>query len=71
MDCLRCGGLMVKETLPAPRDEVRKPVSIWKCIQCGEAIDPVILRNRGIQQRGEEIPRSKTREGSNRPSRRM
>ncbi|WP_447980104.1 hypothetical protein [Candidatus Nitrospira bockiana] len=36
--CWRCGGLMVVE------DYVEFPV--WRCVQCGEMIDPVILRNR-------------------------
>ena len=49
--CARCGGLMVTafcmdllfcigETEFAAR----------RCVQCGEVVDPVILRNRGIQQ---------------------
>lgn len=36
--CLRCSGLMVIEP------GVDCPV--WRCVQCGEVIDPVILRNR-------------------------
>ena len=36
--CLRCSGLMVVESC------VDFP--LWRCVQCGELIDPVILRNR-------------------------
>lgn len=36
--CLRCSGLMVIESC------VDFPV--WRCVQCGERIDPVILQNR-------------------------
>ncbi len=36
--CVRCSGLMVVEPC------IDFPV--WRCVQCGEVIDPVILRNR-------------------------
>lgn len=36
--CVRCSGLMVVE------QSVDFPVR--RCVQCGEVIDPVILRNR-------------------------
>ena len=36
--CLRCSGLLVVE------QGIEFPV--WRCVQCGEMIDPVILRNR-------------------------
>ncbi len=36
--CLRCSGLMVVESC------VDFPV--WRCVQCGEIVDPVILHNR-------------------------
>jgi hypothetical protein len=36
--CLRCSGLLVVE------QGIEFPV--WRCVQCGEMIDPVIFRNR-------------------------
>ena len=41
--CLRCRGLMVAEWC-----EDRSDYSAQRCVQCGEMVDPVILRNRGI-----------------------
>lgn len=38
MNCSRCSGLLVIE------QDFEFPV--WRCVQCGEMIDPVILRNR-------------------------
>lgn len=48
--CLRCGGLMVPEQV----FEIR---SIdWRCVSCGERIDPVILAHRQVH-RPEELVR--------------
>jgi len=44
--CSRCGGLMVAEWCEDLSDYTAQ-----RCVQCGEVIDPVILRNRGAQQR--------------------
>jgi ribosomal protein S27AE len=44
--CPRCGGLMVAEWCEDLSD-----YRAQRCVQCGEVIDPVILRNRGAQQR--------------------
>jgi hypothetical protein len=44
--CVRCGGLMVVETCIDFWDHVEKDVAVGRCVQCGERIDPVILRNR-------------------------
>ena len=38
--CHRCGGLMVQE----PVFEIRSVD--WRCVSCGERIDPVILAHR-------------------------
>lgn len=39
--CHRCGGLMVPESVHELRSYD------WRCISCGERIDPVILAHRG------------------------
>jgi hypothetical protein len=44
--CPRCSGLMVAEWCEDLSD-----YRAQRCVQCGEVIDPVILRNRGAQQR--------------------
>ena len=44
--CPRCSGLMV-----AVWCEDLSDYTAQRCVQCGEIVDPVILRNRGAQQR--------------------
>ena len=43
--CPRCSGLMVAEWCEDLSDYTAQ-----RCVQCGEVIDPVILRNRGTLQ---------------------
>lgn len=38
--CHRCGGLMVQEKV------IELHVFEWRCVSCGERIDPVILAHR-------------------------
>jgi len=49
--CIRCGGLMVTDfcmdSLFCNRET---EFGANRCVQCGEIVDPVILRNRGVQQ---------------------
>ena len=42
MRCPRCDGLMVRETYYGHCETHEG----WKCISCGEVIDPIILKNR-------------------------
>jgi hypothetical protein len=42
MECRRCNGMMVGERFYGPGD----PFWGWRCIQCGEIFDVVILENR-------------------------
>jgi hypothetical protein len=46
MRCQRCDGIMVSEEFYGLDDVF----SGWRCIFCGEIIDPVILKNRRIQK---------------------
>ncbi|MBI5316509.1 MAG: hypothetical protein HZB34_11105 [Nitrospirae bacterium] len=49
--CIRCGGLMVTDfsmDVLFCLDETE--FAAIRCVQCGEIVDPVILRNRGVQQ---------------------
>lgn len=39
--CLRCGGLLVpsyKESIE--RDFVGAPATLWRCVNCGDCVDP-------------------------------
>ena len=49
--CLRCGGLMVNEVsmdLMSSSGELECVTT--RCVQCGDILDPVILRNRSLHQ---------------------
>ena len=48
--CLRCGGLMVPEQgFRLFSDSGHLDFSARRCVQCGELVDPVILRNRHLR----------------------
>jgi RNase P subunit RPR2 len=56
--CSRCNGLMVGEQGFAARiDTGEASVSLRRCVQCGEIVDPVILRNRRLQH-GTDLSRT-------------
>jgi hypothetical protein len=46
--CVRCGGLLVSEACVDLLDETGEIRFLaWRCVCCGNLIDPVIARNRG------------------------
>ncbi|MHC9062950.1 hypothetical protein ACYX34_09710 [Nitrospira sp. CMX1] len=46
-NCRRCGGLLVAERIDSTVDMfVEQQVSALRCVQCGDILDRVILRNR-------------------------
>lgn len=48
--CSRCGGLMVQDFCLDILGNIGESEFIAKrCVQCGEVVDPVILRNRGTR----------------------
>jgi hypothetical protein len=48
--CSRCGGLMVTEQcFDLLSDNGHLDFLAKRCVQCGELIDPVILRNRRLR----------------------
>lgn len=57
MKCHRCGSIMAYERFYAPHDHF----SGWRCILCGEIIDPVILQNRQTKMNSKS--RGRGREG--------
>lgn len=49
--CSRCGGLMVREFCTDLLNSTGElDCSIVRCVQCGDVVDPVIRRNRDLQQ---------------------
>ena len=48
MRCRRCRGLLVKDRLYDLYD-TQLHTEAWRCIACGDLLDPVILRNRAGQ----------------------
>ncbi len=49
--CARCCGFMVNDSYPDLLNNVgESKFSAKRCVQCGEVVDPVILRNRGARQ---------------------
>ncbi len=49
--CSRCGGLLVSEFCMDVLDGLYDPEFIaHRCVQCGEVVDPVILRNRRLRE---------------------
>ena len=45
MFCSRCHGLMLNDQVYDP-DEAILNLPIWRCVNCGETVDSLILRNR-------------------------
>jgi hypothetical protein len=46
--CVRCGGLLVTSfTASLERDATGTPVTLRRCVNCGDCVDPFILANRG------------------------
>jgi hypothetical protein len=49
--CVRCGGLMVREFCTDLLNSTGElDFATARCVQCGDVIDPVIRRNRHLQQ---------------------
>jgi hypothetical protein len=49
--CIRCGGLMVNDSYMDLLNNVgESKFAAKRCVQCGEVVDPVILRNRGTRR---------------------
>jgi len=47
MRCLRCGGWMILDQFMDLRDDMgRLNWEGWRCVNCGEIVDPVVLCHR-------------------------
>jgi len=49
--CLRCRGAMMYDQFYGAREQFWG----WKCVLCGEIVDPVILQNRQLMSSGQGI----------------
>ena len=58
--CLRCRGAMVYDKFYGSQEQFWG----WKCLTCGEIVDPVILENRQLMraEQGINLPRARMRE---------
>ena len=50
--CLRCGGMMISEKFY----DISNTFFGWRCVICGEILDPVILLHRLSQDADLQIP---------------
>lgn len=49
MNCYRCTGLMQRYYIYDPDTETGNTfVKVWQCLNCGEIVDQVILKNRQL-----------------------
>lgn len=47
MDCLRCHGMMVEDWFEDAKADLRNMSFYgWRCVCCGDILDPVIAANR-------------------------
>lgn len=53
MRCTKCDGFMVVDDLIDMRESYHPMwLRAWRCVACGNVVDPLILRNRMIQEAG-------------------
>ena len=53
MNCMRCRGLMVREHFIDLFDGTGQlSFKGWRCVCCGNVLDPVIARNRRMHRAG-------------------
>ncbi len=57
MKCPRCGGLMnFEEFISASADSLPWNYEGWRCVYCGEVVDPLVIMNRSMSKvSGEKI----------------
>ena len=49
--CLRCSGAVIYDTFYYSYEQFWG----WRCLICGEIVDPVILENRQLMRSGQRI----------------
>lgn len=48
--CPRCNGAMVYERF----QDMLERFHAWRCVNCGEIVDPVVARNRGSEKKAKK-----------------
>jgi len=62
MCCKRCNGLMIRDSFLDLRDDTgRLNFEGWRCLNCGEVVDPVVLTHRIEAPRGPYQGRTRDR----------
>jgi hypothetical protein len=53
MQCTKCDGLMVRDNLiDIKESSIAMWMKGWRCVSCGNIVDPLIQQHRMIQQTG-------------------
>ena len=66
--CLRCGGFMVNDvSMDLMNSTSELECATRRCVQCGDILDPVILRNRSIRQQPMKVQHAAQSLPGNRP----
>ena len=53
MQCARCDGFMVTDNLiDIQESSIPMWMKAWRCVSCGNIVDPLIQQHRMIQQAG-------------------
>jgi uncharacterized Zn finger protein len=47
LKCPRCSGAMVYERF----QDMLDVFFAWRCLNCGEIVDPVVTKNRGVEKK--------------------
>ncbi len=55
MNCTRCQGTMVSDYLLDMEESGDVWASSWRCLMCGEVVDPTILKHRQSQEGQREL----------------
>lgn len=54
--CDRCGGMTVAVFADvASPDDTGRDVIGWRCVNCGDYVDELVLQNRGMQRGGASV----------------
>jgi len=61
MHCVRCQGTMVTDYFIDMEDSGELWMPGWRCLACGEVVDPVIMKHRLVQEKTPEIIEAVTR----------
>ena len=61
MQCVRCKGRMVTDYFIDIENSGELWMPGWRCLVCGEVVDPLILRHRQVQKNNTEVPEAVTR----------